>query len=255
MERLYNLKIVRSGDRTELYKYNSFLKVGTECNNKNGRKSEEVTNENKIINKRVNLNRSRNKIIRLCSCNKDLNTFITLTYRDNFQDFKKSKYHLNCFFKQFKDLKYIYVLELQQRGAIHYHLLCNLSIDFKTSNKRRKSQIQKDYEKQFASKYWKHGFVDIRNLKSEGNTNVGKYLSSYMVQGLLNKDLQGVRCFGYSRNLLKPIEEKIIFRGNIIELLKDYKVSYINTYQIRYTDKKGKERINDVSYYDLEKEK
>lgn len=39
MERLYNLKIVRSGDRTELYKYNSFLKIGNECNNKNGRKA------------------------------------------------------------------------------------------------------------------------------------------------------------------------------------------------------------------------
>ena len=39
MERLYNLKIVRSGDRVELYKYNSFLKVGTECTNKNGRKA------------------------------------------------------------------------------------------------------------------------------------------------------------------------------------------------------------------------
>ena len=34
MERLYNLKIVRSGDRTELYKYNSFLKIGNECANK-----------------------------------------------------------------------------------------------------------------------------------------------------------------------------------------------------------------------------
>ena len=255
MERLYNLKIVRSGDRIELYKYNSFLKIGSECNNKNGRKSDEVTKEKKIINKRANLNKSRNKIIRLCSCNKDLTTFITLTYRDNFQDYKKSKYHLNCFFKQFKDLKYIYVLELQGRGAIHYHLLCNLSIAFKTSHKGRKSQIQKDFERQFASKYWQHGFVDIRNLGSEGNTNIGKYLSSYMVQGLSSKDLQGVKCFGYSRNLLKPIEEKIIFKGDILELLKDYKVSYINTYQIRYTDKKGKERINDVNYYDLEKEK
>lgn len=255
MEILYNLKIVRSEDRIELYKYKSFLKIGSECNNKNGRKSDEITKEKKIINKKVNLNRSRNKIIRLYSCNKDLTTFITLTYRENFQDFKRSKYHLNYFLKKFKDLKYIYVLELQGRGAIHYHLLCNLSINFKTSHRGRKSQIQKDYEKQFASKYWKHGFVDIRNLKSEGNTNVGKYLSSYMVQGLLNRNLQGVRCFGYSRNLLKPIEEKIIFRGSIIELLKDYKVSYINTYQIRYTDKYGKERINDVNYYDLEKEK
>lgn len=131
-------------------------------------------------------------------------------------------------------------------------MLCNLSIDFKTSYRGRKSQIQKDYEKQFASKYWKHGFVDIRNLKSEDNTNVGKYLSSYMVQRLLNRDLQGVRCFGYSRNLLKPIEEKIIFKGDIIELLKDYKVSYINTYQVRYIDKHGNERINKVDYYDLE---
>lgn len=255
MEILYNLKIVRSEDRIELYKYKSFLKIGSECNNKNGRKSDEITKEKKIINKKINLNRSRNKIIRLCSCNKDLTTFITLTYRENFQDFKRSKYHLNYFLKKFKDLKYIYVLELQGRGAIHFHLLCNLSINFKTSHRGRKSQIQKDYEKQFASKYWKHGFVDIRNLKSEGNTNVGKYLSSYMVQGLLNRDLQGTKCFGYSRNLSKPIEEKVIFRGDILELLKDYKVSYANTYQIKYTDKHGRERVNNVDYYDLEKKK
>ena len=255
MERLYNLKIVRSGDRMELYKYKSFLKVNGECNNKNGRKSDEVTNEKKIINKKLNLNRSRNKIIRLCSCNKDLTTFITLTYKDNFQDFKKSKYHLNYFLKKFKGLKYIYVVELQGRGAIHFHLLCNLSIPFKTSHKGRKSQMQKDFERQFANKYWKHGFVDVRNLRSEGNTNVGKYLSSYMVQELLDKDLQGVKCFGYSRNLTKPIEEKIIFKGDILELLKDHKVSYINTYQIRYRDKYGKERINDVNYYDLEEKK
>ena len=100
MERLYNLKIIRSGNRVELYKYNSFLKIGSECTNKNGRKSDEATNERKIINKRLNLNRSRNKIIRLCSSNKDLTTFITLTYKENFHDFKKSKYHLNCFFKK-----------------------------------------------------------------------------------------------------------------------------------------------------------
>ena len=255
MEILYNLKIVRSEDRIELYKYKSFLKIGSECNNKNGRKSDEITKEKKIINKKINLNRSRNKIIRLCSCNKDLTTFITLTYRENFQDFKRSKYHLNYFLKKFKDLKYIYVLELQGRGAIHFHLLCNLSINFKTSHRGRKSQIQKNYEKQFASKYWKHGFVDIRNLKSEGNTNVGKYLSSYMVQGLLNRDLQGTKCFGYSRNLSKPIEEKVIFRGDILELLKDYKVSYANTYQIKYTDKHGRKRVNNVDYYDLEKKK
>ena len=255
MERLYNLKIVKSGDRTELYKYKSFLKIGSECNNKNGRKGDEVTKEKKIINKRVNLSRSRNKIIRLCCSNNDLTTFITLTYKDNFQDFKKSKCHLNYFLKKFKGLKYIYVLELQSRGAIHYHLLCNLSIPFKTSHKGRKSQMQKDFERQFANKYWKHGFVDVRNLRSEGNTNVGKYLSSYMVKQLLNKDLQGVRCFGYSRNLLKPIEEKIIYKGDIFELLKDYKVSYTNTYQIKYRDKHGKERKNNVVYYDLQKEK
>ena len=39
MERLYNLKIIRSGNRVELYKYNSFLKIGSECTNKNGRKA------------------------------------------------------------------------------------------------------------------------------------------------------------------------------------------------------------------------
>jgi len=52
--------------------------------------------------------------------------FVTLTYRKNFKDCEESKKHLNAFFQHFRrqDQKFGYVwkMEPQKRGAIHYHL-------------------------------------------------------------------------------------------------------------------------------------
>lgn len=62
----------------------------------------------------------------------DFVTFITLTFKNNITDIsfanKKFKTWVTRIREIKKDFKYIYVSEFQKRGAVHYHLITNLSI-------------------------------------------------------------------------------------------------------------------------------
>ena len=260
---LYNGKVYTSGSRVEIYKYQAYQVIGKEgkSEGRKGKTGKGAAKENKEVNRKVTLNRARNNIIRLANSNPDLTTFITLTYKENMQDLSKSKKHLNYFFKKltkdYKNFKYLYVLEYQERGAIHYHMLCNLPIEFITAKRGRKSQVQKEYEQWFSKAYWSNrGFVDVRNLSSEGNDNAGKYISAYLVEDLMSLDLQGNKCFGYSRNLNKPVVELIDSNEDLGEILnnyKDYKITYTSNYGIHYVDKSGKNRDSNVTYIDMYK--
>lgn len=145
---------------------------------------------NTMSHRRETLYKARNNIIRIISYNEDRQTFITLTYEDNMQDLKQSKKYINYFFKKltkgYPGLKYVYVLEFQERGAIHYHILCSIQLTIKTGESNRyKPKAQKELENYYRVNYWSNrGFVDIRNLESEGITNVAKYVSAYLVEDL-----------------------------------------------------------------------
>lgn len=255
----YNLKIISSGNRIELYHYTGNQEYGFEPRNKTGRKGKGMANN--IQNKKDNLNRARNKIIRYANCNPDLLTFISLTYKENMQDLKLSKHHLHMLCKtiqkDYKDFKYLYVLEFQSRGAIHYHMLCNYPIIIKTAKtKELKSQEHKELERMFRERYWSYGWVDIRHLGQEGNTNAGLYVSVYLVEELLNSDLQGSKCYGHSRNLKKPSEDTVMVESNIDSILKDFVKShdlkYASSYELRY-EVNGKSNSKSVSYFDMYK--
>ena len=207
------------------------------------------------------LNKARNNIIRLIASNQDMTTFITLTFKDG-QDYKSSKKLLNNLFnklrRDYKNLKYLWVLEYgSKNNRLHYHLLCNIPIEVKTAKtKEKKSQDHKQLEKEFCRKYWKHGFVDIRNLAEEGNTNVGLYISTYIVKSLENTDMEGFRVYGYSNKTLeKPVETKYFTHCTIEEILSQYKDNYnfryANNYKIGYADFKGVHEGN-VCYFHLE---
>ena len=108
----------------------------------------------------------------------------------------------------------------------------------------------------FSEKYWSYGFVDIRNLDQEGNTNIALYVSCYIVKDLLDKQLEGYRVYGYSRKTLdKPTVSKIYDDRSLEELLKefssDYELKYTNSYDIGYLDKDNKEHKGIVTYLDL----
>lgn len=102
-------------------------------------------------------------------------SFLTLTYSQNMQDLELAKKDLSNFFRSLKnsfkkDIKYSYVYEFQSRGAIHFHVLINVS----------KNNLLKK-----AVKYWKKynpycQGVDIQNVKSPSRKI--KYMTKYMVK-------------------------------------------------------------------------
>ena len=264
--KIYNIKLIKSGNRLEVYKYQAYISTGEKSNNQEGRKgknhlSQEQKEQNKTRARKETLVNARNNINRLISCNKDLCTFLTITYRDNFQDLRKSKEHLKLFFKKlqkdYTGLKYIYVLEYQDRGAIHYHILTNIKLNIVTArSKERKPQEQKDLENYYRVNYWSNrGFTDIRRLDQEGITNIAKYVSSYLVQDLMELDLQGNRAYGYSRNLNKPVITTGESKNSIEELisLEGYQLKYASNYKRTYQDKQGQYRESQVNYFDFNK--
>ena len=133
-------------------------------------------------------------------------------------------------------------------------------MNIKTSeSKKYKPKAQKELENYFRVNYWSNrGFVDIRNLESEGITNVAKYVSAYLVEDLLKLDLEGHRAYGYSLNINRPIIEKSDIKAANADILEqyreEYKMTYSSQYQVHYIDKKGQERESNVYYYDLMKE-
>ena len=257
MSYFYNLKMVSSGHRLEIYKYSIAQEIGRPSNNHTGRRGKGITNKEK--NRREVLNRARNSIIRLVNSNSDMTTFITLTYAANMKNLTISKDHIKKFTKDIRkdydNFKYLYVLEFQQRGAIHYHMICNIPIDIETAKTHEyKPQAQKDLENHFRVKYWPYGFVDIRNLREEGNTNIGLYVSVYLVEDLYKLDLQGSKCYGYSRNLLRPKEETMMVHVSNIDIIKDfapyYDISYISNYNM-VVDYGNEIKYGNVDYFDM----
>lgn len=270
---MYNLKIIKSGKRVEIYKINNYLirkKAAIELQEplqglikdvkKEIRKDKEPTAA-KEKDRNRSLRDARNNIIRLIKANEDMKTFITLTFK-NETDYKVSKKYLNSFFtklrKAYPKLKYLWVLEYGDiNNRLHYHLLCNIPIKVKLSpSNRRKSEEHKKLEQDFKNKYWPYGFVDIRELGQEENTNVALYVSEYITKSMQNKNLEGYRIYGYSHKTLnKPIIETSYTTESTEEILnkyKNYKINYINSYDIGYIDYKSKAHKGIINYYDLE---
>lgn len=256
------MRIITSGDRIEIYKMNNYAARMDFTREIEIVENEEEEKQQSLKDRKATLNKARNNIMRLISANPDMTTFITLTFA-NEHDIKNSKKLLNVLFtqlrKEYWDLKYLWVLELgEKHKRLHYHILCNIYIPIKlSSNKEVKSKIHKKYEEEFRKSYWPYGFIDIRCLDQENNTNIALYVSAYIVKSLFEVSIDG-RVYGYSRKtLIRPVETKIYSNDNleqILNLFSDYKVVFSNSYKIGFTDWKG-ERRGEVTYLDMIKNK
>lgn len=179
-----------------------------------------------------NTQKSRREAVRnLCTTNFDSTSkFVTLTFKDglsfNITDVKSCNAAFNLFIKRLKyrysELRYLAVIEFQDangRGAVHYHMICNLPFV-------KKSELQK---------IWGNGFVKINAIDKVDN--VGAYISKYMAKDLDDTRLQGLKAYQYSRSLRKPVELANWREGDITALsdcmaLMDEKTpSYAATYE------------------------
>ena len=163
------------------------------------------------------------------NANPQLNKFFTLTFADNITDLKYANNQFCNFIKRLnrylakmkKDkVQYIAVVEFQKRGAIHYHLLCN--IPFISAKKLQE--------------IWQNGFVKINKI--DDVDNVGAYVTKYMSKDYEDERLVGNRCYFTSQGLQEPttIEENgventiahLLLAGDI-ELQKEpYKKTFEN---------------------------
>lgn len=200
----YNLKVVVSGKQVEVYKYKkniwrdfertlpSVLKTD---NNIQYEQSLPTADEQLKIQQQktqFSINRTRTEIRRLVNSNPQLTKFLTLTFAENITDLKDANYVFNQFVKRisyrYSDFEYLAVPEFQQRGAVHYHLLCNLPF----------------IETEALAQMWGQGFIKINRLNNV--TNIGAYVCKYLSKDMFDERTFGKKKFFRSQALKAPVE-------------------------------------------------
>lgn len=170
-----------------------------------GRKpSSKQSMDNYETNLKVSISRARKQIRRLLECNfTNQYAFLTLTFKPSeeldvtdikscnkmFADFKKRlSYYLKK--NQLPDFKYLGVVEFQEEnrgGAIHYHMICNLTkIPLKT--------IQD---------LWTCGWIHRTIAKSNAIEN--EKIANYLRKGISDQRLNNSKRYFRSQGLKQPI--------------------------------------------------
>jgi hypothetical protein len=183
-----------------------------------------------IINRREdNLNQTKRKLRRLINSNPQLDKFITFTFKKNeieTRDVQMANKEFGTFMKRLNrynkkrghgKVEYVCVVEYQQRGVVHYHVLSNI--------KYIRHEDLKDL--------WGHGNVDIKRIDKVDN--VGAYVVKYIQKGNHDIRLRGEKAFFTSQQLKKPIEiadaKKI---AQVLGGLEQCEV-YSSTFETEYT--------------------
>lgn len=135
----------------------------------------------------------RNNVRRLVSQNfTSMDKFVTLTFKECMTDVAQANNEFRNFTRRLKrnycDLKYLSVIEFQERGAVHYHMICNLPY------------VPVDELRDL----WGNGFVFINAI--DHVDNVGAYVVKYMTKDTDDKRLQGKMAYLCSKGLLRPHE-------------------------------------------------
>lgn len=245
-------KIIKSGHIVEVYEYEKALTLDKEINSekkksKGGRKKEGETGKEERKDEyrgAVNM-KARLKIRRLIQSNfNEGSLFITMTFAENMQDMKAANYELKKFIQKLKrkqeNFKHVTVVEFQKRGAIHYHMICNLDIKWFSENELK--QQERDL-----AVIWGNGFVDIKEI--DHVDNVGAYLVKYMTKLDGDPRLDGNKRYFFTRDLEQPQEiagESVkayldTFEGAVPNFTSDYENKF--TGKVRYREYNLKQDI------------
>lgn len=220
---MYNMKLIITGDKIEMYKYTKILQDDYKVDNANvkGRGSGGDRN------RKSTLHKAKTKIIRIVNSN-NWTHFITLTFATNIS-IEDSKDKMNKFLKRVKyhhpNIKYLYVIELQQSGRPHFHLLVSEYVN-----------NLKDL--------WGYGFINCKEITNKNGA--GMYISKYITKDPIDTSC---KLYGYSRNCNLPEEIRLINNQPIEEIVRELgkNIVYTGTYDIEITK-------NRVHYYVLEGE-
>lgn len=248
--KIYNTKTVLSGDLIiEKYQYEKPILIGFE-NESQGR-ANEATEEDKKINRKQSIHRTKQFVKRLINANyvKGSMKLFTLTTRENVQDIEfmskeLKKWVLRINYYLGYNIQYIAFRERQLgsrkddkkgRGAIHFHIVIfNLPQFLNLTEIRSK---------------WPHGSTNVKK-DLEDMQDFGGYITSYM--DLESEFFKGKKLYTSSKGLKQPIETK---ENNPMDVIgttpQGYKETFTNTYNI--TDKLGNIK-NKVTYWQYRKQ-
>lgn len=234
MARAYNVKVIRSGNVIEVYQYQDSRLYGYSQKASNGsapldviedvdketgeiitrKATEEEQMElrlSKQLSERAKSNiKARNNLRRLVLNNfSNRSTFLTLTFQENLTDLTKANQVFKRFVKYMKEdlakvwgngFKYVAVVEFQKRGAIHYHLICDLPKYYRYSKVR-------DRWRQAITALGVSGTGSTKQHRIDKVDNVGAYVVKYMTKADADERLIGKKLYQTSRGLIKPIEK------------------------------------------------
>ena len=249
----YNYKIVRCNEYLQVYYYpNKKIKdniKNLDIDSLHVSSSYSSSNEKNDILHR-NAIRSKLNCQRLAKSNaSEWKSFITLTYKENMTDISIAKRDLNFFIKNIRkkkeDFKYIAIPEFQKRGAIHFHLLSNLSTQDNYIITK-----QENNNKYYNVKYWNKGFTSFELLNGDIKKIVG-YISKYMTKECDNR-LFGYKKYSYSLNLVKPVSEYLdTSNSSHIDYFKRIIKDNECIYKTNYFDNCG----NEVKFFEFQVKK
>lgn len=194
-------------------------------------------NENKEKRFNQSINRTRQNFNSIIENNINDNSYmITLTYKENMQDYKKAS---NDFIKFIKRLgykfnlkpSYVGVKELQDRGAIHYHIILFNLPDITISD---------------VKDLWQFGEqVHVKKITDKNVSRLANYLTKYLTKckRFIEK---GYRLYFTSRDIKKSI---VINDTKVIcDLTRDKEVLVTETYYSKYLGSVRQEYIkNDTN--------
>lgn len=191
-------KCVISGRYIEFYKYQ--LPIQCDYERRHNVTKLKVPDNEEYVRRDDSLSRSRQIVRRIIWCNVTPHTkFLTLTVKDNITDVKEFRRMFTTFLQAMKrngyDLRYLYVLERQKRGAIHAH--CVIFNDEKIPLKILK-------------KCWHYGRSEIKILNGlkyktdEKIVDVGAYVCKYITKESVSE--WGSRTYNCSKGLKRSYD-------------------------------------------------
>lgn len=137
--------------------------------------------------------------------------FITFTFEENMQDLDFAHNEFTKLIKRLSYenwglnvnvLKYLTVVEFQERGAIHYHVIF-FNLPF----------MERIYDKMKA--IWKHGNVWVESVRTE--IGMAKYLCKYLTKSVEKDRLLARKSYFTSKGLKKP---SIVRMDELVNVVK-----------------------------------
>jgi len=238
---IYNNKMIIAGNVVEIYTYEKAQRRGAHAyKSKISSDGGSLTNEEERKMKdekniRDAVRRTKQTLRRSINANAgnrngEKDKFFTLTYAENMTNLEQGSKDFRSFIKRLNykiyrkesGLKYVCVVEKQERGAVHYHVI------FFNLPYIPVAEL---------TDLWGHGYTSINAIDEVDN--VGAYVVKYMTKTIEgdasgSAKEKGKKMYFSSRNLEKPTE--VIADAEQIALMTPF-VVYENSFENEFTGK------------------